>query len=120
MADSDLEDWSPEEVKAALDRGEIVLIDVRTPQEFLLERIEGALLAPMADFTATSLPTQTDKRIVLHCGSGVRSKKVGDSCIAAGVAPMAHMAGGFAAWKARKLPYIGTDMATGAPKKVTP
>lgn len=118
MADSELEDWSPEEVKTALDKGEIVLIDVRTPQEFLMERIEGALLAPMASFAATSLPTQTDKRIVLHCGSGARSKKVGDGCLAAGLAPMAHMAGGFGAWKEKKLPYIGTDMATGAPKKM--
>lgn len=114
-----LEDWSPEQVKAALDKREIVLIDVRTPQEYLLERIEGALLAPMSSFEETSLPTQTDKRIVLHCGSGVRSRKVGDACLAAGATRMAHMEGGFRAWKEKKLPYLGIDMVTGAPKRMT-
>lgn len=119
MADRELENWSPEAVKAALDKGEIVLIDVRTPQEYLLERIEGALLAPMASLDATSLPDQTEKRIVLHCGSGVRSKKAGEGRLAAGAGRMAHMEGGFSAWK-KKFPYIGTDMVTGAPKKITP
>lgn len=114
-----LENWSPEQVKAALDKREIVLIDVRTPHEYLLERIEGALLAPMASFDETSLPGQSDKRIVLHCGSGVRSGKVGEACLAAGAGRMAHMEGGFRAWKEQKLPYLGIDMVTGAPKKIT-
>jgi len=30
------------------------------------------------------------------------------------------MEGGFGAWKGAKLPYIGTNMATGAPQAVTP
>ena len=37
-----LENWTPAEVKEAFDRDEIVLIDVRTPQEYGFERIEGA------------------------------------------------------------------------------
>lgn len=119
MTDKKLENWTPEQVKDALDKGEIVLIDVRTPQEYLLERIEGALLAPMASFDATSLPGQSEKRIVLHCGTGARSKKAGEAALASGVGRMAHMEGGFGEWK-KKLPYIGTDMATGAPKKITP
>ena len=107
---------TPQELRQ---KGESIdLIDVRTPQEYLLEHIEGALLAPMADFDAASLPTQTDKRIVLHCGSGVRSGKAGQTCIAAGFDRIAHMEGGFAAWKERNLPYIGTDLATGSPKKM--
>ena len=119
MSSPELENWSPEQVKAGLDNGEIVLLDVRTPQEFMLERIEGALLAPMAEFKAASLPTnQDEKRIVLHCGSGARSAKVGKACLAGGFDKIAHMEGGFGAWKEKKLPYIGTDMATGAPKKM--
>lgn len=118
MSDAKLANWSPEEVRTALDRGEILLIDVRTPQEYLLEHIEGALLFPMADFQAERLPKQSEKQIVLHCGSGARSKKVGEQCLADGLEPMAHMEGGFGAWKEKKLPYIGTDMASGAPKKM--
>ena len=113
-----VEDWSPARVKAALDRGEILLVDVRTPQEYLLEHIEGAFLCPMADFRPELLPRESDKRVVLHCGSGARSKKAADACLAERFGQMAHMAGGFGAWKQQNLPYIGTDMATGAPKKM--
>lgn len=116
MSDTNLEDWTPHQVKAALDAGEVVVIDVRTPQEYMFEHIEGALLAPMAFLKTEALPAQEGKRIVLHCGSGMRSGKVGNACLAKGLAKMAHMAGGFAAWKKAGLPYIGTDMSTGAPK----
>lgn len=114
----ELETWTPQQVAEALKRREIVLIDVRTPQEYMFEHIEGALLMPMAFFDAEALPTQEGKRIVLHCGSGVRSGKVGQACLAAGTGRMAHMEGGFGAWKQAKLPYIGTDMASGAPKRM--
>ncbi len=113
-----LEDLSPEQIKDEMDNGKCVLIDVRTPQEYMFEHIEGALLMPMAFFDADALPTQDGKRIVLHCGSGLRSGKTGVRAMAAGVAPLAHMEGGFAAWKTAGLPYIGTDMASGAPKRI--
>lgn len=113
-----LETWSVDEVAAALDAGEIVLIDVRTPQEYMFEHVEGALLMPLAFFRADRLPTQDGKRLLFHCGSGARSEKVARKSLDAGLAPIAHMAGGFAAWKAAGLPYMGTDMATGAPVHV--
>ncbi|WP_323766160.1 rhodanese-like domain-containing protein [Marinovum sp.] len=115
---SEIENWSPQQVSEALNAGEIVLIDVRTPAEYILEHIEGALLMPMPFFRAEALPTQDGKRIVLHCGSGKRSGKVGQDAIAAGVTPLAHMEGGFGAWKEAGLPYVGTDLASGAPKKM--
>jgi rhodanese-related sulfurtransferase len=115
-----LETWTPDQVHKALQDNEIVLIDVRTPQEYMFEHIEGALLAPMAFIKSASLPTQDVKRIVLHCGSGARSEKVGKQCLAEGLEKMTHMSGGFAAWKKAGLPYIGTDMNTGGPKRIVP
>ncbi|GIX13125.1 MAG: hypothetical protein KatS3mg118_1084 [Paracoccaceae bacterium] len=115
-----LEHWSPREVWEALERDEIVLIDVRTPQEYMFEHVEGALLAPMADLRPERLPGQERKRIVFHCGSGARSRRVAEACARAGMDPVAHMEGGFAAWKAAGLPYVATDPATGAPRRVSP
>lgn len=114
---AELEDWTPERVKRGLDAQEIVLIDVRTPPEYMMEHVSGALLMPMAFFQAGSLPAQDGKRIVLHCGSGVRSSKVAKMAMEAGIVPLAHMQGGMAAWKAAGLPYVGTDMASGAPQR---
>jgi rhodanese-related sulfurtransferase len=121
-----LEHWTPAEVAAAFNEDRIVLIDVRTPQEFALERINGALLAPMQSFQPNQMqsfqpnhmPDQSKKQIVFHCGSGVRSARVAKLCLAAGEDRIAHMAGGFAAWKEDGQAYIGTDMATGAPKEM--
>ena len=114
------ETWTPQEVAEAQARGDIVVIDVRTPQEYMFEHIEGALLMPMAFFRADALPGQGEKRIVFHCGSGVRSERVSRAAIESGIPRIAHMEGGFAAWKAAKLPYVGTNMATGAPQRVAP
>ena len=81
-----------------------------------MEHIDGALLMPMAFFDPKALPTQDGKRIVLHCGSGMRSSKVAARAMEAGVTPLAHMEGGMGAWKQAGLPYRGTDMSTGAPE----
>ncbi|WP_460272688.1 rhodanese-like domain-containing protein [Celeribacter sp. ULVN23_4] len=112
------ETWTVDEVEKAFNTNEIALIDVRTPQEYAFEHIEGALLLPLSFFSAAKLPSQEGKRIIFHCGSGVRSGKVALACAAAGINPVGHMEGGFGAWKAAGKAYTGTDMATGAPKKV--
>lgn len=105
---------SPADVKQAFDANQIVLIDVRTPNEFGFEHIAGAMLAPMSCFDPAKLPSQDDKPIVFHCGSGMRSHKVAEKCAAAGVEPLAHMEGGFGAWKAAGLPFVTIDPATGS------
>jgi len=113
-----LETWTPEEVAAAYEKGEIALIDVRTPQEYMFEHIEGALLLPMSFVNAEKLPSQEGKRLVIYCGSSVRSDRVARQCLAKGIQPVTHMEGGFTGWKQAGLPDIGTDMATGGPTRV--
>jgi rhodanese-related sulfurtransferase len=113
-----LEHWDCDDLQAALSAGKVLLIDVRTPQEYMFESIRGALLLPMATFDASFLPQSGDRQIVFHCGSGVRSRKVAERFLAAGHDRAAHLDGGFAAWKAAHKPYIGTDMATGGPVNV--
>lgn len=109
-----LETWTPEEVKAGLDDNRIVLIDVRTPYEYGFENIPGALLFPMSNFKPDKLPDQIEKRLVFHCGSGMRSLAMAKRCAEAGIQPLAHMEGGLGRWKEAKLPYAAIDPATGA------
>lgn len=115
-----LETWTPEEVRNAFQRGEIVLIDVRTPQEFLNERIPGAMNYPMQEFDPATLPGEAVKRIVFHCGSDKRSGIVARKMLNAGHPRVAHMKGGFAAWKAAGHFHITTDPSTGAPRRIDP
>lgn len=113
--DARIETLDPAIVAKLFDADEIVLIDVRTPVEYAFEHIRGALLAPLATFDTRHLPDQGRKRIVFHCGSGMRSKMVAEKCLAAGFEKVTHMGGGFAAWKKAGLPYIATNPATGGP-----
>jgi len=113
-----LEHWTADDVAAAMAEHKIVLIDVRTPQEYMFEHIKGSLLAPMAGFDPAYLPPQGDRPYVFHCGSGVRSRKVSEMYLAAGHDKVAHLDGGFAAWKTATKPFMGTDPATGAPRQM--
>lgn len=113
-----LETWTVEEAADAFDSDRIAIIDVRSPQEYMFEHIEGALLMPMAFFRADKLPSQNGKRLVFHCGSGARSEKVARECLKAGLGPVAHIGGGFDAWKKAGQPYVGTDMGSGAPRRM--
>ena len=113
-----LETWSVEEVFDAYSKREIALIDVRTPQEYMFEHIEGALLLPMTFFEPDKLPSEEGKRLVFYCGSSARSRKVAIQYLAGGAKRATHMEGGFGAWKQTGKPHIGTDMATGGPKRV--
>ena len=113
-----LEQWTPQELYAAAQRGEVAIIDVRTPQEFAFEHIRGALLTPLATFDPATLPSQQGKPLVFHCGSGVRSRRVAEACIRAGFDRVAHLNGGFAAWKQAGMPYLAIDPATGSQREV--
>lgn len=104
---------SCQEVKERFDQNEIVLVDVRTPQEYAFEYIPGALLFPLASFDPNKLPTQDGKPIVFHCGSGRRSRTVAERCSQAGFDRLAHMDGGFGAWKSAGFPYVSIDPSTG-------
>lgn len=56
VGQSILETWTVDEVAEAFSKNQIVLIDVRTPQEYMFEHVEGALLMPLAFFKADKLP----------------------------------------------------------------
>jgi rhodanese-related sulfurtransferase len=113
-----LEHWSPDEVRDAYERNDIVLIDVRTPQEYMVEKIDGALLAPIVNFNPDKMPAQDGKRIVFYCGGGGRSRKAAELTLQNGADKIAHMEGGFGAWKNAGLPFVGTEAMTGSPRKM--
>lgn len=111
-----IETLDPATVQDRLRRREIVLIDVRTPSEYAFEHVEGALLYPMSDFDPANLPV--GRPPVLMCGSAMRSHRMAERCLAAGLTAIAQLGGGFAAWKQAGLPYLTIDPATGSAKRV--
>ncbi len=105
---------TPQQIHDAMARGEVVLVDVREPGEYAVERIHGALLFPLSTFDPADLPDEIGKQVVLQCGSGKRSEAAYRKATAMGVKVRSHMDGGIMAWKAAGLPVISTDPSTGA------
>lgn len=99
----ELRDFTPAELSDALARLEIVLVDVREPDEFRNARIEGAVLRPLSQFDPTDLPPGD---IVLQCGVGKRSRMAAEICSGAGVKIAGHLAGGLAAWAGAGYPLL--------------
>jgi rhodanese-related sulfurtransferase len=108
MADPAVEDLTVEQVKAGLEDGSILLVDVREPNELAAERIPGAIDFPLSTFDPAALPDPEGKRVVFTCRSGRRSVTASKAAQAAGLPHDAHMAGGILAWK-----EAGFDTETG-------
>lgn len=104
---------SPAELRDALAQGEALLIDVREPQEYAVERIHGALLYPLSTFDPKCVPVVPGRKLVLQCAGGVRSMRAAQALAAAGVDGLHNLEGGLKAWKSAGLPLIRVDPATG-------
>ena len=99
-------DLTPQQVKADFDAQQILLIDVREPDEFAAEKIAGAVNVPLSSFNPANLPQANGKTVVLQCAGGKRSAMAVDKCRKANDAVDTHLAGGLAAWKAAGLPTV--------------
>ena len=95
---------SPKDVHDLLSSSAIALVDVREPGEFLAERIPGAANIPLSQFAEAAKRLPKDKRVILHCLSGGRSKTALDLCGRMGLPVDTHMGGGINGWKAAGLP----------------
>ncbi len=90
------------ELKDLLDNkpDDVFLVDVREKNEYEIVSIPGATLIPKGEFlngkAFEKLPQ--DRRVVLHCKSGVRSAEALAAVKAAGFADAVHVGGGVLAW----------------------
>ncbi|MBU1802479.1 adenylyltransferase/sulfurtransferase MoeZ [Nocardioides sp.] len=82
---------------------DFVLVDVREPNEYEINKIPGSVLIPKGDFLNGSaleqLPSvDSGKQIVMHCKSGVRSAETLAIVQGAGYGEAVHVGGGIVAW----------------------
>jgi len=97
------------ELKAMLDADDdIFLVDVREPNEYEIVSIPGAVLIPKDQFlTGAALERLPhDRKIVLHCKSGVRSAEALAVVKNAGFSDAVHVGGGVLAWVSQVDPSL--------------
>ncbi len=97
----------PRSLRDHLDRGaEVVLLDVREPQEWAIGRIEGAILMPLGNLSYRIGELSTADEIVAYCRSGSRSRKAVQALRDAGFRKVKNLTGGILAWSEQVDPSV--------------
>ena len=96
-----------------LSGSDLLLVDVREPDEYGAGRLPGAVLIPRGTIEPAAdlqfpmrhpeLSQARKRRVVLYCGSGGRSALACDVLQEMGFENVASLAGGIAAWKEAEL-----------------
>ena len=101
------------EARALVGKDDVVFVDLRDPRELEREgRMPGAFHCPRGMLEFWIDPESPyhkpvfgqDKRFVFFCAGGLRSALAGKTAIDMGLKPVAHLKGGFGAWKKAGAP----------------
>lgn len=108
-AKREIEEIPVEQAVALVGRDDVVLVDIRDPRELERDgRIPGAFHAPRGMIEFWIDPQSPyykpvfgeDKKFVFFCAGGLRSALTTKTVQDMGLKPVAHIIGGFAAWRA--------------------
>ncbi|MEO0399803.1 MAG: rhodanese-like domain-containing protein [Pseudomonadota bacterium] len=87
---------------------DLVVLDVRTPEEFAEGHIEGALNIDFHgdDFKTRIAALDKSKTYLFHCNSGGRSGKTEKMLKSLGFTDAAHLQAGLSGWREAELPTV--------------
>jgi adenylyltransferase/sulfurtransferase len=87
---------------------ELLLLDVRQPEEFGKARIEGSLLIPLGELEARieEIGAWRRRRVVVHCHHGPRSTRACEILLAQGFERVENLTGGIEAWSVSVDPTV--------------
>src|SRR5438552_17257990 len=87
------------DLKKRLDRGDALkIVDVREPNEYQINRIQGSTLMPLGDVPKRYNELNPDDEIVVHCKMGGRSAKAADFLRSVGFRHVLNLKGGILDW----------------------
>lgn len=87
------------ELKKRLNAGDTLLIlDVREPTEYQINRIEGSTLIPLGELPRRYQELPRDREIVTQCKIGARSAKARDFLKSVGFTNVRNLRGGILDW----------------------
>lgn len=96
-----------DELRGRLDAGAF-LLDVRTPQEFELGHVPGAVNIPNTELRSRLSEVPRDREIVVYCGVGIRAYMAERILVQNGFARVANLTGGWKTWKSATDPQANT------------
>lgn len=87
------------EAKELIDKGDIVIADVRDEASFNKEHIRGAVHLSMKALNAFCESNPNDVAILVYCYHGISSQSVAQHLADKGFTAVYSLIGGFEAWK---------------------
>ncbi|HEY3328829.1 MAG TPA: rhodanese-like domain-containing protein [Capsulimonadaceae bacterium] len=88
----------------ALEGGNAVLVDVRSPGEYAGGHAVGAISMPLDHVTTRAAELPKDRPVYVICQSGGRSQQAATALRSMGYENVTNVTGGTSAWKAAGLP----------------
>lgn len=96
---------TPQEAKTLIEtRKDLVLVDVRSPEEFQGGALPGSQLIPFWDFAKGRYDLPRDRPILLVCAVGGRSLACGQILASKGYREVYNLKGGLEAWVEQRVP----------------
>ncbi|WP_295446171.1 rhodanese family protein [Sphingorhabdus sp. EL138] len=99
---------SPQQVRARLDAGRAILVDIREADEFARSHITGAQSQPLSTWEKAHLSVDPDADVIITCRSGMRTAGACDRLAARIRGDAFVLDGGLDAWVKAGLP-VATD-----------
>jgi rhodanese-related sulfurtransferase len=100
-------DVSPDEAEKLLaENPGMIVLDVRTPEEFASGHVPGAQNVPIDELASRTgeLEAQREREVVVYCERGPRARKAADALVAAGFTDVKLLAGHMSGWRDTGLP----------------
>lgn len=91
-------DVTVDKAKEMIDNGEVVVIDVRTPEEFAVGHIPGAKLMPLQVIDGMLSELDKKEEYLVVCRSGNRSAEASAILADNGFESIYNMTGGMSEW----------------------
>ena len=88
----------------AADLSKVTLVDVRTPDEFALGALKGAVNIPLDDMRERMKEIPQDKPVYLYCGVGLRGYLASNILLQNGFGEVKNLIGGLKLYKAATAP----------------
>ena len=91
---------------AGIDTSKVLLVDVRTHEEFAMGTIEGAINIPLDDLRNRLSEIPTDKSIYLFCAVGLRGYLALRILLARGYKDVKNLSGGYKIYKVATMSIV--------------
>ena len=76
----------------------ILIVDVRTPEEYAQGHLKGAINIPLSDLPLRIVKFEQNRPILVYCQTGYRSAEASSILMKAGFTKVYNLEGGITAW----------------------